>query len=137
MTLASNPFYYLEVRGVFLDISEAFDKIWYEGLVLKLSHNDISRNLLNDFRDFAKYQKQRVLLNGQDTSWNGITSGVLEGSILRPHLFSIYINDLSDDLLSNCKLFANEKSLFSVVHVSISSFERLEKSKRMGFSMEN
>ena len=29
----------LEVRGVFLDISKAFDKVWHEGLILELSHN--------------------------------------------------------------------------------------------------
>ena len=37
------------------------------------------------------------------------------GSILGPLLFLIYINDLSDDLSSNAKLFANDASLFSVV----------------------
>ena len=31
-------------------------------------------------------------------------------------LFSIYINDLADDLSSNVKLFADNRSLFSVVH---------------------
>ena len=36
----------LEVRGVFLDISKAFDKVWHEGLLLKLSLNGISGNLL-------------------------------------------------------------------------------------------
>ena len=42
----------LEVRGVFLDISKAFDKVWHEGLLLKLNQNGISGNLLNLLRDF-------------------------------------------------------------------------------------
>ena len=65
-----------------------------------------------------------MVLNGQNSSWKGITSGVLQGSILGPLLFLIYINDLPDGLLSNCKLFADDTSFFSVAHdVTISSSE--------------
>ena len=41
-----------EVRGVFLDISKAFDKVWHEGVLIKLNQNGISGNLLNLLRDF-------------------------------------------------------------------------------------
>ena len=54
-----------EVRGVFLDISKAFDKVWHEGLIFKLKQNGISGNLLNLLCDFLRNKKQRVLLNGQ------------------------------------------------------------------------
>ena len=52
-----------EVRGVFLDISKAFDKVWHEGLLLKLNQNGIFENLLK----LAQFscRKQRVVLNGE------------------------------------------------------------------------
>ena len=106
----------LEVRRVFLDISKAFDKVWHEGLILKLSRNGICGNLLNLLKDFLKYRKQSVRLDGQNSSWKGIISGDLQGSILGTLLFLIYINDFSNGLLSNCKLFVDGRSHFSVVH---------------------
>ena len=54
-----------EVRGIFLDISKAFDKVWHEGLLLKINQNDISIFLLRFLRDFIFCQKQRVALNSQ------------------------------------------------------------------------
>ena len=114
----------LMVRGVFLDISKAFDKVWHKILILKLSHNGISGNLLYLLKDFLKYRKQRVVLNGQNFLWKRITSGAPQGSILGPLLFLNYINDLLDGLSSNCKLFADDASLFSVVYnVIINSSE--------------
>ena len=110
-----------DVRGVFLDISKAFDKVWHQGLLFKLRQNGISGDLLNILRDFLQYRKQRVVLNGQYSAWANVEAGVPQGSILGPLFFLIYINDLSDDLASNPKLFADDTSLFSVVHNSLSS----------------
>ena len=106
----------LEVRSVFLDISKAFDKVWHEGLIFKLKQNDISGELLHILSDFVSSRKQKVALNGQNSSWTNVHAGVPQGSILGPLLFLIYINDLSDNLTSNAKLFSDNTSLFSVVH---------------------
>ena len=54
-----------EVRGVFLDFSKAFDKVWHEGLLFKLKQNGITGELFEVLPDFLKNRKQRVLLNGQ------------------------------------------------------------------------
>ena len=101
-----------EVRGVFLDISKAFDKVWHYGLIFKLQENGISGNLLKVLKYFLTNKKQRVVLNGQSSSWTNVKAAVPESSILGPLLFSKYINDLADGLSSNTKLFTDDTSLF-------------------------
>ena len=57
-----------EVRVVFLDISNAFDKVWHQGLHSKLRQNGISGELLNTLPDFLDNRTQRVILSGQYSS---------------------------------------------------------------------
>ena len=72
--------------------------------------------MINILNDFLTNRKQRVVLNGQYSSWVDIRAGVPQGSILGPLLFLIYVNDLPNGLKSECKLFADGTSLFSVVY---------------------
>ena len=59
-------------------------------------------------------------MNGQCSSWAVVNAGV-QGSILGPLLLLMYINDLSDSLKSECTLFADDTSLFSVVSINTSA----------------
>ena len=58
-----NPF--LEVRGVFLDISKTFDNVWDDGLIYKLKRNGINGDLLKLVESFLSDRYQRVVLNEQ------------------------------------------------------------------------
>ena len=72
---------------------------------------------------FLSDRYQRVLLNGQSSEWASTKAGVPQGLILGPLLFLIYysyINDLSEGLSSNVKLFADDTSMFSTVYEDIS-----------------
>ena len=53
-----------EVRGAFVDISKAFDKVWHEGLLSKFRLNIISGNVLKIMEEFLSNRCQRVVLNG-------------------------------------------------------------------------
>ena len=106
----------LEVRSVFLDMSKAFDKVWHEGLLFKLKQNGVSGNLLSLMTNYLSGRKQRVVLNGMTSDWAPILSGVPQGSVLGPLLFLIFVNDLEEGIKSKIKFFADDTSLFSIVH---------------------
>ena len=78
----------LHVRSVYLDISKAFDRVWHDGLIYKLKRSGVSGSLLSLIESFLKDRKQRIVLNGQNSSWGDISAGVPQGSILGP-LFSL------------------------------------------------
>ena len=115
-----------EVRGVFLDISKAFDRVWHEGLIFKLKKNGIGGNFLNVLTNFLTLRKKRVVLNGQASTWKNIDAGVPQGSILGPLLFLIYIYDLSNNPESEIKLFSDDTFIFSIVHDNDLSTSELE-----------
>ena len=113
------------MRGTFLDISKAFDKVWHEGLIYKLKTYGIDGKLLKLLENYLTDRQQRVVLNGQTSSWQNIYAGVPQGSVLGPLLFLIYINDLPDGLASMCKIFVDDTSLFSKLNDKSNSNSQL------------
>ena len=107
----------LESCSVFLDMCKAFDKVWKQGLIFKLKSVGASDSLLNLFGSFLGNRFQRVLLNGEISKWLPVKVGVPQSSILVLLFFLIYVNDLSDELVSTAKLFADYTSLVSIVCV--------------------
>ena len=105
----------LETRAVFLDLSKDFDRVWHEGLLYKLECSGISGELSTLLRSFLTNRQQRVVLNGKNSSWLTVKSGVPQGSALGTLFFLVYINDLVDGVQSDIKLFADDTSIFSAV----------------------
>ena len=114
------------MRANVLDISKAFDKVCHKGLLFKLERIGISGDLLSLLKSFLSNRFQRVVINGQYSSWSPVLAGVSQGSILEPLLFVIYINDLPENLQSMVKLLADGKSLYSTLYVPNISASQLE-----------
>ncbi|OWF47171.1 RNA-directed DNA polymerase from transposon BS [Mizuhopecten yessoensis] len=96
---------------VFCDISKAFDRVWHNGLYIKLKSYGIGGELLVWLKDYLHQRQQKVCVNESFSKLGSIDAGVPQGSILGPLLFLIYINDIADIFDSASRLFADDTSL--------------------------
>ena len=85
---------------VFCDISKAFDRVWHKGLIFKLRQLGITGSLLHWFQDYLSFRKQSVIVKTARSRTRSINAGVPQGPVLSPLLFLVYVNDISDNLLS-------------------------------------
>ena len=113
----------LDTRGVFLDMSNACEKVWHERLIYKLKLMGASDSLLKLIQSFLTNRFLRVLLNGQTSEWLPVKAGVSQGSILGPLFFLIYLTHFSENIELTVKLFVE----YSVVHNNNTSAEVLNK----------
>ena len=97
---------------IYLDFRKAFDTVLHVRLLKKLEAYGIVGKLLNWTRDFLSNRKQRVRVGDCMSTEKDITSGIPQGSILGPVLFTIFINDLPDEVNSFCKVFADDTKIY-------------------------
>ena len=107
----------VDTKAMLLGISKAFDKVWHQslGLLFKLKPYGVEGSLFCLLKNYLENRKQTVILPGKCSSPKNIVSGVPQGSVLGPLLFLIYINDLPNGIVSICKIFADDTSIFSKV----------------------
>jgi len=100
------------------DFSKAFDSVPHERLLVKLQSYGIRGNILTWLSSFLTNRDQRVMVNGSQSSWLPVTSGVPQGTVLGPLLFLLYINDITDNIDSEIRLFADDCILYRTIRSS-------------------
>ena len=96
---------------IYLDFSKAFDKVPIRRLLMKCEGLGIRGKVLGWIEEWLVGRKQRVVINGKASDWGDITSGVVQGSVLGPCLFLMYINDIDkgvEDLDGFISKFADD-----------------------------
>ena len=91
-----------------MDFIKAFDTPPHELLKSKLFSYGIGGKTLKWINAFLCYRQQRVVVNGVKSDWAPVVSGVPQGTVLGPLLFSLHINDITADIESEIRLFADD-----------------------------
>jgi len=99
--------------GLFLDLSKAFDSIDHRILLNEMQSVGFESSDLKWLQSYLQGRKQLVFVNGVESEWLEVKSGVPQGSILGPILFLVYINKLPAlDLYGKPVQYADDTNLF-------------------------
>ena len=110
-----------ETRSIAFDISNAFGKVWHEGI----KAYGVVGPILSILGSFLHKSPLKFVLDGQSSPLCITNAGVPQGSVLGPTLFLIFINDLPDEVLSRIGIYADDSSLYSSLGKSV-FFEKVE-----------
>ena len=72
----------------------------------------MGNSIINWIEQWLTDRRQRVVVNGEVSSWKSVLSGVPQGSVLGPILFLVYINDLEERVAGKILKFADDTKLF-------------------------
>jgi hypothetical protein len=108
---------------LYLDYQKAFDTVPHKRLLSKLKWYGFGGDLLSWISEFLVGRRMRVVVNGANSEWEEVLSGVPQGSVLGPLLFLLYVNDIPYRVKSKVKLFADDTKIWNRVSDGISSGE--------------
>ena len=94
----------------------AFDKVPHRRPLHKLDYYGIRGSTHKWINSWLSGRTQQIVLDGQASDPVPVLSGVPQGSVLRPILFIIFINDLSDNIRSSVHLFEDDCVLYRNIY---------------------
>ena len=103
------------VDVIYLDFQKAFDKVPHQRLIRKLKSHGIGNSIINWIEHWLTDRRQRVVVDGEVSSWKSVLIGVPQGSVLEPILCLVYINDLEEGVTGKILKFADYTKLFRKV----------------------
>ena len=81
------------VGTLLMDLSKAYDCVNHDLIIAKLEAYGVGENSLRLIQNYLSQRQQRVKVDSSFSEWLEIILGILQGSILGPILFNVFIND--------------------------------------------
>lgn len=108
------------VTAAYVDFAKAFDTVCQNKLLLKLQAYGIAGPLFNWIQSFLSNRTQQTRIGSSLSAVTKLTSGVVQGSVIGPLLFVLFINDIAQLLQTSsstcvCKLYADDLKLYSTI----------------------
>ena len=102
-----------QTDAVYTDYSSAFTSVNHALLLYKLKTSfNITGRAYSWIESYLSDRRQRVVLNGKLSDWAPVTSGVPEGSICGPLLFTCFTADVDHAIRTNCIMYADDIKLY-------------------------
>lgn len=99
------------VGMILLDIEKAFDSVWHDGLLYKLSHFGFPLAIIKIIKSFLQNRTFSVKYKNVLSTSRNLLAGVPQGSSLSPVLYNIYTSDLPDIETTQTSLYADDTAL--------------------------
>ena len=115
---------FLAVVPVFKNVVER--NVWHAGLLHKTKSYGISGQIFGLISSLLSNRRLLVVLGGKSSQEYSVNAGVPQGSILGPTLFLLYINDLTDDIICNIAVYADDTALCSKCDQASELWQQLE-----------
>jgi hypothetical protein len=80
--------------AVFLDVAKAFDTVWIDGLLYKLTLLNFPSYIVHTIASYLRDRTCEASFQTATPSFRGMRAGVAQGGLISPVLFSLYVNDM-------------------------------------------
>lgn len=102
----------IPIDVLYLDYAKAFDTVPHQRLLNQVRSFGITGKTMEWITSFLSNRKQKVRANGAESTWSSVLSGIPQGSIMGPILFTLFVNDLPQHISSMISMFADDTKLY-------------------------